>query len=54
MSSLWLFAIGVGSPAVGLLVGRYLGSRDEDVSASVRRYHDAVGVLEQVTTGRRP
>jgi hypothetical protein len=47
MSTLTLSAIGLGLPAVGLLVGRWL--TQDDVAASMRRHRQALDVLAEAT-----
>jgi hypothetical protein len=50
VSTLWLLAIGLGSPAIGLLVGRWLSA--DDGTRSMREHHEALAVLRDVTQGR--
>lgn len=51
--SVWLLLlIGLGSPAIGLLVGRRLAA--DDVSRSVRRHHQALATLGEITRSPDP
>jgi hypothetical protein len=55
VTSAWLLLlVGLGSPAIGLLVGRRLAS--DDISRSVRRHHEALMTLGEITrsTAQRP
>jgi len=51
VSSVWLLLIGLGSPAVGLLLGRRLTA--DDIGKSVQEHHDVLVALGEVTRSRR-
>lgn len=54
MTSVWLLLVGLGTPALGLLLGRRLAA--EDVARTVRQHHEALVSLGEITrtTSRRP
>lgn len=47
MTTLSLLAVGLGAPAVGLLVERWLTA--DDVGRAMRRHHEALAALADLT-----
>jgi hypothetical protein len=52
VTTAWLLALGVGSPAVALLVGRWLAAAD--ASRTMRQHQEALDVLGEITQARAP